>query len=467
MINDVIDIRRFTSNNVASFFTNFNGCRYADHFFSEIFLAFANDRLPKVSRFNDYSFWFDYDLVTLSIGDEYLNDIVSNNRENQMHILLSDYENISKAEEYFNKKPEFTRLKDVEVYLYSKTKECNEIYINKDLMSAFVIVDNNRIKIGTNKLGYVHLLTTMIPRLFPKMFIDKPVTSDEINLMEAIIADDKDSISVCLNKLYENCEFDKRIAEKIIKEFETTEINNRINKFKNEFDEITYRMAELLKQYADFNTRKNEVSDLYRGALAARDNMEAGSLSRFIENNKERIKIEPCDSGELKFTVYTKLENFNRESFEKIYLRNLSVRNWNDDDLRLIAKNIFGENNRFDLKMMSTFTIGRNKDINVFRDFDLKDRKHFPNPHHYFYSCLGDNGRLIADFLVEGDTIGAIIQCIGCTESVNVHESVTTERMYSFLFGDYKNDKILIDKKTGLECSILDALKILKEESNQ
>lgn len=467
MINDVIDIKRFTSSDVMSFFTNFNSCRYGDHFFSEALLAFAYDRLPKVSRFNDYSFWLNYDLVTLCIGDEYLNDIVTNNMENQMHILLSDYENISKAEEYFDKKHEFTRLRDVEMYLYSKSKERSEIYINEDLMSAFVLVDNNRIRSGTNKLGYVHLLTTMIPRLFPKMFRDKPITNDEISFIEAVIADDRDLINVCLNKLFENCEFDKRLAEKIIREFETTEINNRINRFKNEFEDITCRMAELLRQYADFNTRKNEVSDLYRGALAARDNMEAGSLSRFIESNKERIKVEPCNPGELRFTIYSKLENFNRESFEKIYLRNLSIRNWDNDDLRLVAKNIFGENNRFDLRMMSTFTIGRNKEINVYREFDLKGRKHFPNPHHYFFSCLGDNGRLIADFLVEGDTIGAIIQCIGCTESVNVHESVTTERMYNLLFGDFKHDKILIDKKTGLECSVLDALKILKEESNQ
>lgn len=89
-----------------------------------------------------------------------------------------------------------------------------------------------------------------------------------------------------------------------------------------------------------------------------------------------------------------------------------------------------------------------------------------PNPHLYYYGCLGDNSGAIAQFIREGNMIGAIEQCCASNATLNFNDGAVIPKFMAVLCCGNLNNKC-IQTPTGEVLTPSEAIAWLKTNAEK
>lgn len=91
------------------------------------------------------------------------------------------------------------------------------------------------------------------------------------------------------------------------------------------------------------------------------------------------------------------------------------------------------------------------------------DNDHYPNPHYYKYSCMGENGPEMNKLFGTGDYINGFQLCICATGWVNPLETGATYEPFFGLMMGWENIKGIEDKKSGKRYSLYEFVKAVSK----
>ena len=235
-------------------------------------------------------------------------------------------------------------------------------------------------------------------------------------------------------------------------------------------------MRSLMEEYSniidridDMNLREAGLRQLIDGAD------EESELVDYFQANKSLIPIG-TEGTRFRFIVKSYLDSFDPEQyiamakrdrshmFEGYTVRNETFRGRMPRKKLMDA--IFSEEPLMRVKMCAFYVIDTRGSVDSRSGYtyppECSDR--IPNPHLQYHDCLGNHARFIMERLKDGDTIGAIEQCVSSSKSVNLGEGITVTKFLSDLFNS--NAKV-IELNDGTSVTPVEALRWLEKQEEE
>lgn len=362
--------------------------------------------------------------------------------------------------------PEFRELADLKRFVASYMTA--RFYINEESHKTIIFVEDLDVRRW-------HLLQALIPRYFPWIFQDSPLSDEERKLLlslthkysndyERIITDFGDKIdyrSLNIQKYLENFEQNSNLA--LARECEAR------------VEECMNRMREILDQYDSWLRLKEEAKVKLYGytALAQACEEKNSELTDYFKCNKSLIPVYSHDTS-FSFVVNTYLESYDPEMYE-VYSKNPTSHLYEGyrhpeefqerDNIKLFLDAIFSEEPLLKVRTCAYFEIDIRGEVDSRSDYSFPPqcRDRIPNPHLQYFDCLGNYHRHILECLNEGNVVGAVEQCVASAKSVNIAEGVTMKRFLMELMGRRDN---VIELPDGSLTTAVNALAWLKKNQN-
>lgn len=340
---------------------------------------------------------------------------------------------------------EYTAFPMIEKAIRVKTGEI--VYIRKDTAGNVIVMCD------TVSYKVMRLLSVFIAILYPEIFDEEhPLTDEERTALGYIVFDDNQTrFYSAMQALLEH--FD--IEDKGIEE----ELHGLTQKLNNQ--QIAVLQASLNQQIEAMNHQWNrylqeqeEYMRIDRQLESARQanngSDKEDELIAYLRNNHDRIVLDDIrDDGTISFWTKTVLTNYSQDEYEMCVANDSRLFMYKTPDLyrasepldaiRFAYDRFFGDDPAYAINMVGYYQLNiQNGHANTIRNFRTVDavmsNNYLPNPHLYYYSCLGDYGRYIAQYLANHDVIGAMEQCLTSTASIHFAENITAEKLVQDLW---------------------------------
>ncbi len=358
--------------------------------------------------------------------------------------------------------PSFKTNIKIETLIRQKSEsKCHVIY-NDTKPCAAIFIDNRDIRI-------YHLLISFLSLYFPTLFAEKPMEKKDYDVV------------VTLNKK-EQEPFIQAIKEALIPyvgDFKKTQMkalikamhNSKINAVFKALTKQREYSTSLMNQYREAQREVRRLSIEYEGSLVVETMDEPEEeLVDFISSN-EQVRTLTMNGNEIRFTVPTRLNNFNWEEFESsrrrdeispadgIFNGKYEHAGWGTNNLlpvfmerenrKKFLSYIFREDSDISVKIVSNYildlvanTATVNKNFNYI-EADPMYKDYIPNPHHKIFACLGGYEGRIPDLLAKRNYVAAVQLCIASASSIDIAENEQTFRPFLSWLMTSKN-KVLI-----------------------
>ena len=272
-------------------------------------------------------------------------------------------------------------------------------------------------------------LTSVLFRLLPWRFPEKIDQEDEEYFKGFYKADET---SLLRTKAIEHDVIErggwrelcyKKLAYKLLAESSKTMIAeyerleaNQYNRIKRLIEELTY------------------VQRTLQGAQCILKNLRLGSSQQSDEllqglKNKS-VQILHARADGLVLAICDTMDYYDEDEFHRLEQRRGSYFYMFDHFTQRVLHGIFAEN-------LGTFKVSSVFKFNT-TTLDPTDRGFYtpklinnflPNPHLYFYQCLGGNAVPIQEFIVKGEYDAAIQQAVAATKNINFADSTVIQRL--------------------------------------
>lgn len=301
-----------------------------------------------------------------------------------------------------------------------------------------------------------HIIPMFLTKLFPELFDNHPLTDTEKNVLHALFHNDSaDSFIEALTRLKEEFHVaDQGIEEELRGLSRRIKMQN-VDRLKKQLDDTMQRMNNVWEDYLVYQEKYMSVNrEMEAARIAAEDSKTEGELIVYLRNNHDRIVIDDInEDGCISFWTKTTLMHYDQDEYE------MCVRNddhWpfrafytaipreyretqSYEAIRFAYDRIFGEDPKYAINMHGYYTLDLVRasvrtQSNFCADCPETGRNSMPNPHLYYFRCLGDHARYIAEYLRNNDPIGAFEQCLTSTASVHFAENVTVQRLITDLW---------------------------------
>lgn len=363
--------------------------------------------------------------------------------------------------------PKFVELKDLSAFV---AKQANmRFYINEEDRSVAVFVDNLNLRL-------YHYVQSLVSRLLPWYFKDKPLEDQERELVKSLIQKTATGYERMIEDFASKYDFRGKKIEKMLGGFETAAKRQYLSNVESSLNNIESQIERNVNQYRDF-IRQREGKLLEKAGLIAQINAGSNNseISDYFICNKHLDPIA-VNSTQLEFIVSCYLENFDVEMYDRIssnfdgYMYyDYDVTNEVFEDVKIRKKfmdAIFCDEPLLKIKTCAHYLIDLTGYVEAYSSYHYPPEYNdmLPNMHIHRHSCLGNQKPLIEEALRNGDYIGAIEQCVCSAKSINVGESATFPYVLKALFAS--SAKKIIELPDGTSCSPTEALRWLEAQEN-
>lgn len=403
---------------------------------------------------------------------KYLSDGIGNNT-----ILVCGFNNASESngsmamnaidESFTRVYPGYVELKDLSAFV---AKQANmRFYINEENRSVAVFVNN------LNSRLY-HYVQSLVSRLLPWYFKDKPLDEQERELVKSLIKKTPTDYERLIEEVASKYDFRKKKLEKMLGGFETVAKRQHLDMVESNLTEVEDRISRNISQYRELIQKRNEKM-IERAGLISQinaSNTENEILDYFVCN--KHLDLINVSSTQLKFIVSCYIENFDLEMYERISTNfdgymytEYNITNEAFEDVKVRKKfmdAIFADEPLLKIKTCAYYCIDLTGWVETCQGFSYPHEYEnmLPNMHLHRHGCLGDQRPLIEECLRNGDNIGAIEQCICSAKSINVGEDVTFIHVLKALFDS--DAKKIIELPDGTSYTPTEALRWLETQEN-
>lgn len=390
-------------------------------------------------------------------------DITAENK-----LVLADLGNITE-EEFNGLNEELSKTMDAQTDISAYLKDNGNFDVgfltNHSNNSAFIFARNLNIRL-------YHLLQSFIPRYFKHLFIENQLTDIEKNLVKSLTERSNTNYNTALSLIAEQHDYRDMIVRGTVAGFEKHCRDRVLQEAIRKRDDLERQIRDILNRQREIYRRFEEEKIKVEGIRALQDKAgDSSDIADYFIANKS-IDLIAANEGILEFYVRTSLDFFDVEGFESMSKNGDIYGGYNVEGVfadpanrKLIMDNLFSAEPRIAVKMCAYFSldIRGNGSSDRRHVFSAKYSDYLPNPHLHYHNCLGGNEPQINEFLMKGEILAAVDQCVSAARGVNVHETGATFRpMLNNLFS---SDKKIIRTIDGVDMTPAEAVAWLKGET--
>lgn len=344
-----------------------------------------------------------------------------------------------KMEKYI---PGFQEVEDLRAFCKTNKIEAS-FHLNDDRKSCLILVN----KLDVKKW---HFIQSLLPRIMPWFFAEKPLTAIEFSLLKSLTKRRPEEYERAIEDIAKKFDFREAKIRKQLNGFETRFVERELQEVRDKNEGLRRAIRDL-----DY-TFENYYRELEDGVVKELGLIEkirqVGDNSEIMEYfvcNKT-LNLESVNGTDITFVVSTHLASWDPDIFEIVIGNKNSffyrdyihheryTDNFSDEQIEKLMVAIFGEE-VLKLRVYAAYKIrcatGGYEAIRHFAYPEyLKD--HTPNQHIWYYACLGGNETYIRGAMMKHDYIGAIDYCIASATNFNMSEANT---------GTFFMEKILAD----------------------
>lgn len=340
-----------------------------------------------------------------------------------------------------------------------------QCFINRDLHSAILITD----RLTLRKWHYIQIA---VFHCFPWFFTENPLNDEDKKLIYSLSQDTPDAYLSVLKERSTKYDFEKVRIQRLLTGFETCFEQRRLESIKVEIERkrrdiesYNEAISSMLAELRDYNYR-------LIGLKAVIDSHKDDSMLMDYFLADKKLGLESAEDGSLRFTVKGFIENFNEDEVEAcldnpnsfVYERYGDER-ISKEDMKLLLRSIFIDG-EIKLRTCAAYVFDNgDRGIKVTPQEDKRYPAEFstymPNPHIQNYGCMGSYKQIINKLLVDGDYVGAIVQCEVSCNSLNWGDHTV---MCQFMRNMYKMSTACFELTDGRCVDQVEAVKWLKEK---
>lgn len=313
-------------------------------------------------------------------------------------------------------------------------------FINRDLRTSIIVVK----RLDTRKL---HLLQTAILAIMPWYYDPKnrdSITKDELALLESLGGKDYIAYATCLNELIKKYDMRAIRIRRLMDGFETRADNKRIESVKRELENCASTINSYNNAIAGLIRDRNEKQIILMGLkqkVAETEGKGSELMGYLIRNSR----IDVADASDDIVTIIAKdyFEFFDEDlverslnySYSDVY--NMSSDSICAEDMVRLLRAIFLDK-ELKLRVAAAYQIRIGSGVNGLGRYDRDGMYEdaMPNPHIYYYECLGDYVRTLNQLVQENDYIGVVDQCLASVRSLNWGDSCVMEKFLNDMYDD-------------------------------
>lgn len=276
-------------------------------------------------------------------------------------------------------------------------------------------------------------LTSVLFRLLPWRFPEKIDQEDEEYFKGFYKADEA---SLLRTKAIEHDVIERggwrelcyeRLADKLF----TAASKHMLTKYEllesDHYCRIEHLITELAREQAALQDTQCVLKNLRLATLQKSDEILQGMKNKSVQ-------ILNYGGGALLFAICDTLDYYDEDEFLRLEERSGSYFYVFNEYTRRILHGIFAEN-LGTFKVSSVFKFNTSNLIPVDRGWYTKTliEDFLPNPHLYFYQCLGGNAVPIQEFITKGEYDAAIQQAVAATKNINFADSTVIQRLNDWI----------------------------------
>lgn len=327
---------------------------------------------------------------------------------------------------------------------YTKVAKA-EIFLAQHGINARVAIKPSTceaVVITGNTTHAIHGIASITPVLFPKLFDDYPLLDEEKQMIHALTEQD-DSVEFLrkfreVERLYY---VDALVKANLLERFVNNCYQIQLDTYKSRLDDANMAIKRLLQNLRDQTNLRTELCAIISG-LKPNQNDYGAIFS------PEYIKLIKASDDVLTFRVLTNAWSLDHDLIlnqnSEVYRIVLPE---SRDLLYQLLKSVFIDNDT-DLCMSGTFRLDA---TSLCADqYDDAQAGYMPNPHLFYYGCLGGFAAPIAEAITEGDVKTAVQYAVQAAGNINLADLTVCSRFVLELL--QSSDEIL--KRDGRQISI-------------
>lgn len=377
------------------------------------------------------------------------------------------------VENFFNN--DFVALPDVNRFLEQCSKVKARVYISEKRKSALIFIERADIKKW-------HLLQSLIPRYLPWYMQEQPLDDEETALVRTLTGRVADEYVNKIEEIAKRFDFRTQTIKQALKGFENIFEKRKLSEVRENIRHANNELARLENRFRDLYTRLADLTTQELGLIAktheGNDTAEESEFMTYFLCNKSLNLVEARD-GRIKFIVTTTIANydpdvaenalskFGKSFFYRHYETNEPYENqeMTDERIHRLMKAILLDE-VLKLRVCAAYSLdfstGENYGLSCY-DFPHEIMTdHTPNQHIQHYACLGGNGPIVRQAMINRDYVGAVSAC--CASAVNMN--LTEANTGTFFMEQICSNNVgkIIQMPDGTTATPLDAVKWLEEQ---
>lgn len=389
---------------------------------------------------------------------------------------MFDDEEVDKISEDILKLDGYEEIIKVQKYFQAQLKlRC---FTNKEKKRSIVVYNGMVITTALDRFLQSALLS-FTPWITP---------TPEMIELETSLTQGKAEYLACLEKLAKKLDLRSLYIEDMLGEFESKMLNARVRNIENDNDQIRRKIESYNSAIRDYQGMiyENNIKIIGMKSKSVEDAND-NAIADYFKANKALYVCNSDVSGdsEFEFIVDTTLEYYDPDQVEhalenkRSFIYRSDYGTYDSDyistkGMAKLMRAIFCDE-KLKLHVCGAYVIDIESGVFAPRghDFSTSDAgmRCLPNPHLYYYSCLGNYERQINECVSNGDYVMAVQQCIASCKSLNFGDYVVMSRFMNMMYGhNYDANRKCIELPTGEIVTPEDALVYLenteKEESS-
>ena len=330
----------------------------------------------------------------------------------------------------------------------SKASE-TRVYYNKDLEKIVIFV-----KSLTEK--WVDLLCSTLCRILFWIYADNEAISEEEQTLFRMFVQknpDPQAFKAFIDTFASHIDFKSKIMKRMLIGWGKNTIEREITKSEREAE----RIRSDIRQYESSITLSyNNLASVMARCDALRETIPDvdTALYKFFETHKQLTPLDAIDDtnrgvNTLIFSITDTIEFYDEEQFKRVYNgRNTYIPDPTDDGnaaIRRILWGLFGSP-KGAVRVESEWALDNLSSLRVRQNYrsGLFNYTHAPQPHQYFYGCLGGNGNYINRYMGEGNWDLAIEQAIASVKNLNFGDSAVCSRFVQWIRDNFNGVKCVV-----------------------
>lgn len=397
-------------------------------------------------------------------GQIWLTSVVGN-QDGWKSKIKSCFDDVSEDEYAVGK---WERAERAETFLEANKVNAN-IYMNYERKSVLIFMFPMR-------LPELHLIEAMMPSFLPWYFKNKPINDEEKELLVALGAKTSAPFKRVMEKLILKYNFREQRIRNQLHGFEGATYRNALEDAAYQLQDLRERLEGYKDSIADILQRISENNAKQIGLTKCLEECEDNSqVMEYFLTNKNINIIEANTNGYLLFYATGYCESFDPNIAENIINnpRSIVYRYVNENFDKSKMKDLFTAifiDEEIKLRFCAAYEFlnsGRRVRGRSGYTYPVECDTYMPNPHIDFYSCIGDYERYIVDYLIEGNYIGAIEQCVQSNKSLNLGEANSTMARFCERVVDIANSATVYELPNGEIVTAQEAVKYIRANKKE